>query len=406
MINFTSFTSQLFTVLLAGFVLQACSLQDHLPPDNTQTQLQQLTDSLYQDLNAKWGIDKGGIFLRVATPAGSQLVSSNIAPTVQDDSYFRVASITKTFTAAAIMLLHQQGRLSINDTITKHLPRTAAYNIPYKNQITIKQLLQHRAGVFDVTNQDIPASVNQPYAGKRYADYVRGQPKGDTHTFIFDEVIGVVAQNGLSNFAPGSRFQYSNTGYNLLAKIIEMASGLSYSEYINRTFIEPLHLTHTYPVWSGADQRMKEPFVESFLYVPGQPPINTSEDNMSINVSEGNIVSTPADISHWMERLLTGQAGLSLATVELMKQMEVADAEHGVYGLGLTFNEGLGFGHNGAHLSYLSTLRYNPATKTTVLIVATFFKTASTPQASSADFLHLANALQQTALRGVQLASQ
>jgi D-alanyl-D-alanine carboxypeptidase len=89
-----------------------------------------------------------------------------------------------------------------------------------------------------------------------------------------------------------------------------------------------------------------------------------------------------------------------------MKEMQVADVGHGVYGLGLTYNEGLGFGHNGAHLSYLSTLRYNPATRTTVLIVATFFKTGSTPEESNADFMHLAVSLQATALRAVQIANR
>jgi D-alanyl-D-alanine carboxypeptidase len=405
--NLTSITIRIAFVILACLPLQSCLITDHVQPGNkVQAQLQQLTDSLYQHLNAKWGIDKGGIFLRVTTPTGSNLVSSNIEPGVQDDSHFRIASITKTFTAAAIMRLHQEGKLSIYDFIPAYLPNTPAYNIPYKNQIKIRQLLQHRGGVFDLTNQNIPNTVNQPYAGKRYSDYVRGDLNQDTHTFTFDELIGVVAQNGLTNFAPGSRFQYSNTGYNLLAKIIEQASGMTYSDYITKTFLEPLHLTHTYSVWEGTDTRMKAPFVESFLYVPGMKAINTSEDNMSISVSEGNIVSTPADISKWMELLLTGQAGVSAANVALMKEMQVADVGHGVYGLGLTDNEGLGFGHNGAHLSYLSTLRYNPATRTTVLIVATFFKTGSSPEESNADFTHLAFSLQKTALRAVQMANR
>jgi D-alanyl-D-alanine carboxypeptidase len=181
---------------------------------------------------------------------------------------------------------------------------------------------------------------------------------------------------------------------------------MSYSDYITKTFLEPLHLSHTYSVWEGTDTRIKDPFVDSFLYVPGRNAINTSEDNMSINVSEGNIVSTPADISKWMELLLTGQTGVSAANVALMKEMQVADVGHGVYALGLTYNEGLGFGRNGAHLSYLSTLRYNPATRTGVLMVATFFKTGRTPEESNADCMHLEVSLQETALRAVQIANR
>ncbi len=393
-------------LILGSATLESC-VQDHLPPTNARAQLQQLTDSLYQHLNQKWGIEKnkGGFFLQVNTPTGSNLVSSNIEPGVQSNSHFRIASISKIFTAAAIMLLQQEGKLNITDTITKHLPVTPAYDIPYKNQITIKQLLQHRGGVFDLTNQEIPEGVKQPYADKSYVKYIREELQQDTHTFTFDELVGVVAQNKLSNFAPGTKFGYSNTGYNVLGKIIEKASGISHSDFIRTRFLEPLQLTNTYGVWQGTEKRMKAPFIESFLHQPGQAPINTSEDNMSVHVTEGDIVSTPADITRWMELLLTGKAGISPENVALMKEMEVADAERGVYGLGLSVDE-LGYGHNGAHLSYMSILRYNPATKTTVLIVASFFKIGVSTDETKADLSYLSTSLQNTAIKAVQIANR
>ena len=394
------------TLILGSPTLQSCT-QDHIPSTDAQAQLQHLTDSLYQHYNQKWGIEKnkGGFLLQVNTPTGSNLVSSNIEPGVQPNAHFRIASITKTFTAAAILLLQQEGKLNINDFIPPYLPATPAYDIPYKNQITIKQLLQHRGGVFDVTNEDVPETVNQPYAGKRYSTYVRQELNQDTHTFTFDEQVGVVAQNKLSSFAPGTTFGYSNTGYNLLGKIIEKASGVSYSDFIRTRLLEPLKLTNTYNVWQGSEKRMNAPFVASFLYEPGQSPVNTSEDNMSIHVTEGDIVSTPADITRWIELLLTGRAGLTPQSVALMEEMEVADAERGVYGLGLSV-DALGFGHNGAHLSYLSILRYNPATKTTVLIVANFFKIGLTTKETQGDISYLSASLQNAAVRAVQIANR
>lgn len=398
----------LVTILILGGATPQSCIQDHVMPDDVHAQLQQLSDSLYQHFDEKWGIgkNKGGIFLQVNTPSGSNLVSSNIEPGIQANSHFRIASITKNFTAAAVMLLQQEGKLAITDFIPAYLPATPAYDIPYKNQITIKQLLQHRAGVFDVTNQDIPTTVNQPYAGKRYSDYIRDDLQQDTHTFTFDELVGAVAQNKLSNFAPGTTFRYSNTGYNLLGKIIERASGISYSDFIRTRFLEPLGLTDTYNVWQGTDTRMKDPFVVSFLHIPGNSPIDTSEDNMSIHVTEGDMVSTPADITRWIELLLTGKAGLTSQSVASMKEMEVADEAHGVYGLGLTFDEGIGFGHNGAHISYVSTLRYNPSNKTTVLIVANFIKVNTTPESSREDFLALGLGVQNTALRAARIANR
>src|SRR5690606_38514894 len=170
------------------------------------------------------------------------------------------------------------------------------------------------------------------------------------------------------------RFEYSNTGYNILGKIVEELSGMSFSEFISKNFFEKLHLTNTYSVWNGKDQKMKYPFVNSFMHFGDEPPVETSEDNMSVHVTEGDIVSTPSDIARWMRLLMTGEAGISPANVNQMKEMLPADESHGVYGLGLTKNDGLGYGQDGAHLSYVSTLRYNPNNDITVLIVANFMR--------------------------------
>ena len=403
----TSMFTLVTIFILGSATLQSC-LKDHIQPDNVSAQLQQLTDSLYQHFNSKWSLEKnkGGIFLQVNTPTGSNLVSSNIEPGVQANTHYRIASISKIFTAAAIMLLQQEGKLTINDFIPAYLPTTPDYDIPNKDKITIKQLLQHRAGVFDVTNQDIPPTVSQPYAGKRYIDYVRDDLGQDAHTFTFDELVGVVAQNKLFNFAPGITFGYSNTGYNLLGKIIEKASGMSYSDFIRSRFLEPLKLTNTYNVWQGTDTRMKDPFVDSYLYLFNQGPANTPEDNMSGHVTEGDMVSSPADITRWIELLLTGKAGITPQSVALMEEMQVADVSHGVYGLGITFNGGLGFGHDGAHLSFVSTLRYNPTTQTTVLMVANFIKIGPTTDIPNADFLDLAYGVRNAALRAAQLVNR
>ena len=310
------------------------------------------------------------------------------------------------------MRLHQQGLLSIYDTITntKYLPNTPAYDIPYKDRITIKLLLQHRAGVFDVTNQDIPKDVKQPYAGERYIDYIRRDLNQDDHTFTFDELSGVIAQNGLFNHAPNAQFHYSNSGYHLLAKIVEQITGMSFNDYITKTFFEPLKLTNTYGVVLGTDQRMRDPFLESFATVlenDSPKTYDTWEDNMSSFIADGNIVSTPADISRWMELLITGQAGISEANVALMREMLPGDVQNERYGLGLTFDQGLGFGHDGFQPSYLSRLRYNPDTKTTVLIVATFIYIPDLNQPQPGpEFFELAYALRDTGIRGARIVNR
>ncbi|MFD2572725.1 serine hydrolase domain-containing protein [Spirosoma soli] len=408
-------TTVIVAFMLFSSMIQSCSVLDHRAPEpaNTQAQLQQLTDSLYDTLSTKWGIKQGGIFMRVMNPSGSYLVSTNIDPKVQDNSHYRVASISKTFTAAAIMRLHQEGQLSLDDVITKYLPNTPTYNIPYKDQITIKQLLQHRAGVFDVTNQNIPKDVKQPYAGGRYYDYVEGTDS--THTFTFDEEFTVISQNGLFNHLPNAQFYYSNSGYHVLAKIVEIVqqrrgTPMSFNDYITKTFFEPLKLTNTYGIVSGTDQRIKAPFLESFLHLfpPNSRQVyNPTVRNMSGFVADGHVVSTPADISRWMELLISGQTGISIANVALMEQMLPGDEGNERYGLGLTFDAGLGYGHDGFQPAYLSRLRYNPDTKTTVLVVATFIyiKDPNEKQPSP-DFLSLANGLRDMGIQGAQIVNR
>ncbi|WP_417857582.1 serine hydrolase domain-containing protein [Xanthomarina gelatinilytica] len=363
----------LFVILGCSTIFSSCE-KDSIKNNEIQVSLQRVADSVYRVFDDQWNIEKSGVMLYISGPSGAYMGSSNITPTPTPDTHFRVASITKTFTAAAIMRLHQEGLLSINDTMGTYIVNNPAYDIPYRSQITIKQLLQHRAGVFDVTNNEIPDTVSAPYAGEKYVDYIRNQ--NEYHTFTFDELVGINAEHQLSTGLPDSEFHYSNTGYNILGKIIEIVSGMTYSDYITQKFIIPLGLTHTYSVWEGSDVELRTPYVNSHLYIEGNPGIETTEDNMSAHVSEGNIVSTPRDITKWMELLLTGQAGVNAENVALMTEMQIADDAHGLYGLGLVFDEGIGYGHDGAHLSYISSVRHNRETGITVLASANFIRIA------------------------------
>jgi D-alanyl-D-alanine carboxypeptidase len=183
--------------------------------------LQSMVEQHWSEYKQSRGIDAGGMAVNIITPDTQYFAATGFnRPTVPNDTHFRGASTTKTFTGAAILLLHQQGVLNIDDTIdeffpgsdTPYVPANANYDIPYKSQITIRQLLGHRAGVFDVSNSDIPATAKAPYAGMRYADYITEVLGQAEHTFTFDELVGVVAANQLSYFAPGTAFHYSNTG--------------------------------------------------------------------------------------------------------------------------------------------------------------------------------------------------
>lgn len=229
--TFSSFRSLAALFAMTVFI-SACQSSSNSDP-STQQKLEKMVDQQWTDFKQEHQFSKGGMGVRLLTPNGDYFVHKGFEGSVDVNTHFRGASTAKTFTAAAIMMMHQQKLLDIDDTIDMtipgraepYLPNTANYNVPNKNIITIRQLLQHRAGVFDVKNNPIPDNVAQPYAGEYYGDYVMETLAKPNHTFTFEEFIGVAAVNNLSSNIPNVEFHYSNTGYAMLGAIIERISG-------------------------------------------------------------------------------------------------------------------------------------------------------------------------------------
>jgi D-alanyl-D-alanine carboxypeptidase len=311
----------------------------------------------------------GGAVLYVWTPSGAHFASTgmeNASPGI----HFRIASNTKTFTAAAIMLLQQRGLLLIDDVITANIPGTATpyvpdspdFAIPHKGSITIRKLLSHTAGVYDVSNELMPVGSPCPYAGLYYPATLAA-----SHQFTFDELVGVDAQCNASYWTPSEdRYHYSNTGYSLLGKIIERVSGLTYSEFITRNLIVPNGLTETSSPSLSTETTIPAPFAVGYTHQSGELTA-TVADNMSINVAEGNLISTPEQLARWNRALLSGTAGLDATTVASMKCTVPAGAT-GCYGLGIEQRPGLGYGHTGGHRGYASIMSYDPVHDVSVVL--------------------------------------
>jgi len=339
-------------------------------------------ESLQASLDATWnqyrqahGLPGGGIAVYIETPSGIYYASSGMAAGVDQNTRFRIASNTKTFTAAAIMLLDQQGRLRIDDTIVSdipgqpgvpYVPNTPQYAIPNKASITIRQLLSHTAGVFDVDNEMIPATCPAPYAGKHYPTYI--METDPYHQFSPDELVAVNATCQLDFFAPGTDYHYSDTGYSILAAIIERASGMPYDQFLVQNLIAPNGLSSTSVVMLGTDQTIPLPFNHGYIYDQATLT-DTTEDNMSLHIGEGNITSTPADIARWVRRLIRGEAGPNAAAVNAMTTPTPQSIHRGKnYGLSVQYFSGLGYGHTGANQGYLSLMMHDPVADVTTIV--------------------------------------
>jgi D-alanyl-D-alanine carboxypeptidase len=318
-----------------------------------------------------------GIAVYLETPTGNYFASSGMDSAVNQNKRFRIASNTKTFTAAAIMILHQQGKLDIDDKITAlipgkaipYVPDNAQWSIWKKTDIAIRQLLSHTAGVYDVDNDDTLATpcASPSYEGRNYPLCILADDPD--HQFTPGELVGVVAATQLYFFNPGDvNYHYSDTGYSMLAEIVERVSGKPYDQFLMQNFINPNGLTYTSVTMLGWDQTIPPPFNPGYVYANGVMT-NTTEDNMSLHIGEGNIISTPADIARWIRRLIRGEAGINSTWVELMKTPTDGALSQGKnYGLGISSLSGLGYGHTGANQGYLSLMMYDPTADVTTIV--------------------------------------
>jgi len=332
-------------------------------------------DDLQSILASEWQVFSegktnfgGGLAMQILSPKGAYFISAGMGGNVDNTYRFRTASVTKTFTAAAVMLLHQQEKLNIDDRITAsipgtntpYVPNTTDYDIPNKDAITIRMILMHRAGIFDLSNNviaDNAASHNEPYVNQNYFGYRLAQDAN--HLFTFDELFSVIARDKQRAFEPpGSQYDYSDTGYCLLGLIIERVSGKSYGDFVRDELLAPNNLLNSTLPSQGSDQTLPPPFMPGYLWV-NETLTDVTLSNMTPYVANGNMITTPLDLAAWAKRLFTGKAGLTMETVEMMKA-GLPSSGNSTYGLGVNFSKEAGYGHDGKHIGYMTMMYYIP----------------------------------------------
>lgn len=367
-------------VLFVSFI-SACSNSDS--NYSRRTAIQAAVDNVRSKLSTTLGKPIPSISMYVQTPNGTWFVSSadSAAERLTKGTHFRFASNTKTFTATAILKMHQDGWLdtsshitaTIPGTLIPYVPDTSAWNIPYKNSITIEQLLQHAAGVYDVDNE----SRTDYWGGM---SYVRQQLTLDpSHQFSAGELVGQLTLHNLYYFAPGTKTpKYSNTGYTILSEIIarvysaRAGTSKTYSDYLYDHVIggsSPVPLSVINFPHLAADNTLPTPYVSGNEYPEGSsvPDVYTSW-NMSAHVGEGNGYGNFVDLNRFVRTLFTGKNVLNSTTVTTMIS-DISPYATGSYALGCDHVKNLGYGHNGAICGYLSTIRYNPDTDVSIVVL-------------------------------------
>jgi D-alanyl-D-alanine carboxypeptidase len=369
-----------FFIILIAVLFFACKKEDAQEQklEKIQQAIEAIVAEEFDAMAELYPQYPGGFIMQVQTGKHHFFAHHNINGEAGKTVHFRAASNTKTFTSTAILLLHQQGKLDIRHHLTdiipqkdiQYLPENQEYDIPFKSQITILDLMRHRAGVFDITNDLIPDTITAdvPYKGQHYLSYI--MENNPTHSFSLDQLIQVVAETGLYYFEPGTDYHYSNTGYSILAKIIERASGMSYGDFMHQNIAAPMGLANTTFPFLGTDQQLPAPFLPGYILINDEI-FDVTESNVSGNIAEGNIITTTDDLFHFLRTTLRGEGLLTPYTVNsiMMNVIPVNNSSSGAYGCGLSFTKNLGYGHSGAHEGYLSIMTYDPADDITIVMV-------------------------------------
>ncbi|HEX9959296.1 MAG TPA: serine hydrolase domain-containing protein, partial [Pyrinomonadaceae bacterium] len=187
---------------------------------------------------------------------------------------FRVGSITKMFTAALVLQLVEERKLKLTDTLDKFFPQ-----IPNAGKITIAQILAHRSGIHDITED-------------------RDSRPSRTNPITKDEMVAVIAKSK-PDFEPDAKYAYSNSGYFLLGMLVEKLTGKSYGEALRKRITSKLGLKDTYAGTGSIDVNKNESFSYRYVRDWEQQP----ETHSSILFGSGAIISTPNDLVRFIQAL-------------------------------------------------------------------------------------------------------
>jgi CubicO group peptidase (beta-lactamase class C family) len=267
-------------------------------------------------------------------------LESGVAATTATN--YRLASLTKQFTAAAILLLAEEGRLSIDDPLRKWLP-----TLPQAaDDIAIRQLLSHTSGLID------------------YEDLI---PAGTSAQLCDGDVLELLEAENRSYFPPGTGYRYSNSGYALLALIIGRASGQDFASLLRQRIFEPLGMRNTVAFEAGKSVVAHRAFGYSFRVLP-QPWSRTDQSLTSATLGDGGIYSSIDDLAHW-DAALDGGRLLRPASLRLAFQPATATDDPAVqYGFGWRISGDTRW-HSGETIGFRNVIVRYPERRLTVIVL-------------------------------------
>lgn len=317
-----------------------------------------------------------GVFVLLNTPQGEFMVSYgttklNTSITPQSNTHFRIASNTKTMTAAVIVQQAQEGKLKLSDTVAKYLR-----NIPNGENITIADLLKMRSGFYNYTDSPI------------IADNLDKNPKKIWRTSELLEI----AFGQPPYFKPDAGFHYTNTNYLLLGLIAEKIDNKPLPDIFQHRLLKPLQMHNTL-LPASTYNKLPSPYSHGYQYGSSSyalvdktyplkmqtaaksgklKPIDYTFQNPSYALAAGGAISTAKDLAIWIKALVSGKLFNAAFHREWLESPVPEDKPDGqLYGYGIAkmkFGPNQIYFHGGEMPGYNSFIGYDPANNVTLIV--------------------------------------
>ncbi|MBT8258582.1 MAG: serine hydrolase [Bacteroidia bacterium] len=253
---------------------------------------------------------------------------------MKPEHVFEIGSITKQFTAVSILMLEEQGKLSVQDDITKYIP-----DYPTNGQtISIHHLLNHTSGIKSYTGMErFRKNARVDMTPTELIDFFKNEPM---------------------DFEPGEQFLYNNSGYILLGHIIEVVSGISYAEFIEQNIFEPLGMKNSY---YGSMTKLIPNRASGYQNRDGY--VNAEYLSLTLPYAAGSIMSNVDDLLTWQNAIRDNKLITAESHAKAVNGSELNDGTHINYGYGWgenNINGSKGYQHGGGIFGYTTMGMYIP----------------------------------------------
>ncbi|MFG1996393.1 serine hydrolase domain-containing protein [Actinoplanes sp. NPDC048988] len=281
--------------------------------------------TLQSDADALQRYGAPGVLVELDTPRGDIRVRSghgNVArrTPIAWDAKFRIGSYTKPFVAATVLQLAGERKLSLDDKVERFLPGLIRSNGNDGRKITVRQLLQHTSGLPEYTNAMTAMGTEEGFQESRL------------RTWTNAELVGL-ATRFPADFAPGTRWSYSNTGYVVASMIIEKVTGHTWQQEVRDRIVRPLGLRDTY--LPGTTPTIPRPHAVGYQRFPGPgatpedprygEPIDATLLNPSLAGPAGEMISTADDANTFLRALVTGKVLKRAQLAEMQRTVATDD---------------------------------------------------------------------------------